>query len=142
MSNEQVTTTHSAGLFFIRTLLGILFFMQGYGKVFSIGVSKVYEMFFKSYETKLLPRWVTLPTAYFTSYVELICGALLLLGLFRKYAIYLLAINLLIVSFGHGLMEPIWSLEHVMPRAILLSALFLLPPAWDKWNLDAVILKN
>ena len=142
MRNDQVTTPHTAGLFFIRTLLGIIFFMQGYGKVVSIGVSKVYEMFFKSFENTLLSRWVIYATAYFTSYAELICGALLLLGLFRKYAIYLLAINLLIVSFGHGLMEPIWSLEHVMPRAILLSALFLLPPAWDKWNIDSVILKN
>lgn len=42
----------------------------------------------------------------------------------------------LIVSFGHGLMEPIWDLSHVMPRAFLLSALLLLPIGWDTWSLD------
>jgi hypothetical protein len=47
-----------------------------------------------------------------------------------------LAVDLLIVSFGHGLIEPIWDLSHVIPRAILLTALFLLPSNWDTWNAD------
>ena len=127
------------GMFFIRALLGIIFFMQGYGKIFTIGVSKVYEMFFKVFENTFLPKWLILSAAYYTSYVEMIGGFLLIIGLFRKYAMYLLAIDLLIVSFGHGLMEPIWDLSHVIPRAILLAALFLLPIEWDKWNVDSLI---
>ena len=130
------------GMFFIRVLLGIIFLMQGYGKIFTIGVSKVYEMFFKVFENTFLPKWLILSTAYYTSYVEMIGGFLLIIGLFRKYAMYLLAIDLLIVSFGHGLMEPIWDLSHVIPRAILLAALFLLPQEWDKWNVDSLIKKR
>ena len=141
MNNDQLTT-RSAGMLFLRALLGIIFLMQGYGKVFTFGVSKVYEMFFKAFESTILPKWLIWSTAYFTSYVELICGGLLLLGLFRKFALYLLAIDLLAVSFGHGLMEPIWDLSHVIPRAILLAALFLLPAEWDKWNADALLNKR
>jgi uncharacterized membrane protein YphA (DoxX/SURF4 family) len=140
--NQQEPAYMAAGLFFIRVLLGLFFFWQGYGKVFAIGVGKVYEMFFKSFETTFLPKWLIMFTAYYTSYTELICGTLLILGLFRKYALYLLAVNLLVVSFGHGLMEPIWDLQHVMPRAVLLAALFLLPSAWDKWNIDSLIAKK
>lgn len=137
--NNLPTPLQVFGLFFIRVLLGIIFFMQGYGKVFTMSVSKVYELFFKSFETTFLPKWLILATAYYTSYIELIGGFLLITGLFRKYAMYLLAINLLVVSFGHGVMEPIWDLSHVMPRAILLSALFFLPATWDKWNIDALM---
>jgi uncharacterized membrane protein YphA (DoxX/SURF4 family) len=130
------------GMFFIRLLLGIIFLMQGYGKIFTIGVPGVYEMFFKVFENTFLPKWLILSTAYYTSYVEMIGGFLLIIGLFRKYAMYLLAVDLLIVSFGHGLMEPIWDLSHVIPRAILLAALFLLPQEWDKWNVDSLIKKR
>jgi uncharacterized membrane protein YphA (DoxX/SURF4 family) len=127
------------GMFFIRTLLGIIFFMQGFGKVFTIGIYHVYEMFFKVFETTFLPHWLIISSAYFTSYCELICGLLLIIGLFRHCVAYVLAADLLIVSFGHGLIEPIWDLSHVMPRAILLAALFLLPAEWDKWNLDFLV---
>jgi uncharacterized membrane protein YphA (DoxX/SURF4 family) len=127
----------AAGLLFLRLLPGVIFLMQGYGKVFTIGVNKLYEMFFVSYEN-VLPKWILLFTAYFTSYIELLGGALLILGLFRKPVFYLLALNLIIVSFGHGLKEPIWDLQHVFPRALLIAALLLLPQEWDKWSIDAL----
>lgn len=140
--NKESIRLKGMGMFFIRALLGIIFLMQGYGKVFSFGVSKVYEMFFKEFENIFLPKWIIIATAYYTSYIEMIGGFLLLIGLFRKYAMYLLAIDLLIVSFGHGLIEPIWDLQHVMPRAILLASLFLLPAEWDKWNMDLLVSKK
>ncbi len=135
------TVTRAAGVLFTRALLGIIFFMQGFGKIFTIGVPKVYDMFFKDFETTFLPKWVIWATAYYTSYIEMICGFLLIIGLFRKYAMYLLAADLLLISFGHGLMEPVWDLSHVMPRAILLITLMLLPQEWDRWNADRVFKK-
>ena len=128
-----------AGMFFVRTLLGIIFFMQGFGKIFTIGVYHVYEMFFRVFDTTFLPHWLIITTAYFTSYCELVCGFLLIIGLFRNCAVYVLAADLLIVSFGHGLIEPIWDLSHVIPRAILLAALFLVPAQWDKWSADFLL---
>ena len=138
----QFKNTSPAGVFFARSLLGIIFLLQGYGKVFTIGVSKVYEMFFKEFEFTFLPHWLIVSTAYYTSYVELIAGFFLVIGLFRKYSLFLLAIDLLVVSFGHGLMQPIWDLQHVIPRAILLTALLLLPDEWDEWNIDNFLIKK
>lgn len=134
----QLTTTsfRIAGLFFIRALLGVIFFMQGFGKVFIWGVSGVYENIFQTYEETFLPKFLLWFTAYFTSYAEWICGALLLIGLWRRIAIFILGALLLLVSFGHGVLTPIWSLEDVFPRAILLILLFLLPSEWDQWSLD------
>ena len=129
-------TSRAIAVLFARALLGTIFTMQGFGKVFTFTVTKVYDMFFKDFEKTFLPKWLIWGTAYYTSYVELICGFLLVIGLFRKYALCLLALDLLVVSFGHGFMEPIWDLQHVMPRAILLIAILVVPSQWDKWNLD------
>ena len=99
-------------------------------------------MFFKDFEKTFLPKWLIWGTAYYTSYVELICGFLLIIGLFRKYALYLLGIDLLLVSFGHGLMEPIWDLQHVIPRAILFVTILLVPGQWDRWNADGLLFRE
>jgi len=104
--NTESSLTRAAGLLFIRALLGIILFMQGFGKVFSMGVPQVYDKFFQPYESTFLPHWLIMVTAYYTSYVELIGGVLLLTGLFRKYALYLIAIDLCVVAFGHGMMQP------------------------------------
>jgi len=133
------TSTRAAGVFFTRALLGIIFGMQGFGKVFKYTVPKIYDMFFKDFETTFLPKWLIGFTAYYTSYIEFICGFLLIAGLFRKITLYLLGIDLLMVSFGHGLLEPVWDLSHVAPRAILLIAFLLLPQEWDKWALDNML---
>ena len=138
--NDKIS--RAAAVLFARALLGIIFTMQGYGKIFTYTVPKVYSMFFKDFEKTFLPKWIIWGTAYYTSYVELICGLLLIAGLFRKYALYLLAIDLLVVSFGHGLMEPIWDLQHVMPRAILLITILIVPAEWDRWNADRVLVKK
>ena len=132
--------TRTVALLFARTLLGIIFLMQGYGKIFTYTMPDLYNMFFKNFETTFLPDWIIWSVAYYTSYIELIGGFLLIIGLFRKYVFYLIALDLLIVAFGHGLMEPIWDLQHVMPRAILLIVLMIVPQDWDKWNSDALII--
>ncbi|MDP9082103.1 MAG: DoxX family protein [Bacteroidota bacterium] len=132
-------TSRAAALLFTRALLGIILLMQGYGKIFTYTLPKVYGMFFKDFEKTFIPKWLIWGTAYYTSYVELICGLLLIIGLFRKWACYLMAIDLLVVSFGHGLVEPIWDLQHVIPRAVLLITIMLVPQQWDRWNADAII---
>jgi uncharacterized membrane protein YphA (DoxX/SURF4 family) len=129
-------TSRAIAVLFARALLGIIFLMQGYGKVFTFTVPKVYHMFFQDFEKTILPKWLIWCTAYYTSYAELVCGFLLIIGLFRKYALCLLALDLVVVSFGHGFMEPIWDLQHVIPRAILVIAILLIPSQWDRWNLD------
>ncbi len=121
----------------LRLVLGFIFLMQGFGKVFKWGVEKVFQMdFFYDAYKELLPEFLIRATAYYTSYVELIGGLLVVIGLKRDYALYALASVLVIVTFGHGLSKPIWDLSHVMPRTILLVALLLLPKEYDVFSVD------
>lgn len=127
----------------IRLLLGFIVFFQGFGKVFKMGLNNVYESFFnKAPLNDLLPDFLLLSTAYYTSLVELIVGFLIIIGLKRDIALYFLASVLVIVSFGHGLESPIWDLSHVMYRAILLVALLLLPKDYDRYSIDSIINKK
>ncbi|QCX37729.1 DoxX family protein [Aureibaculum algae] len=130
------------GVVTVRLILGFIFFMQGFGKVFSIGVENVYNAdFFYGTFKDLLPEFLIYATAYYTSYIELLAGFLLVLGLKTNYALYALASVLIIVTFGHGLAEPIWDLSHVMYRTILLVTLLIVPKEWDKFSMDTIIRK-
>jgi uncharacterized membrane protein YphA (DoxX/SURF4 family) len=137
-----MNTNKAVAVLTIRLLLGFIFLMQGYGKVFTYGMDMVYQGFFLETYKDLLPEFLIYGTAYFTSYAELICGLMLVIGLKRDYALYTLAAVLIIVTFGHGLVEPIWDLSHVMPRAILLILLLLLPKEWDKFSVDTLLSRN
>lgn len=120
----------------MRLILGFIFLMQGFGKVFTIGVQNIYKMVFATDSYAMFPDFILQATAYYTSYVELLAGFLVVIGLKRDYALYALASVLIIVTFGHGAAEPIWDLSHVMYRSILLIPLLLLPAHWDRFSID------
>ncbi|MBL4625019.1 MAG: DoxX family membrane protein [Flavobacteriales bacterium] len=138
----MMTLNQQIAVLTTRLLLGFIFLMQGFGKVFTYGIEQVYEGFFKETYQDLLPELVIYSTAYYTSYIELIGGILLILGFCRDYALYALASVLVIITFGHGLVEPIWDLSHMMYRAILLITLLILPKEWDKFSVDSLLEKN
>ena len=132
-----MTTNQIIAVATLRLVLGFIFLMQGFGKVFTWGIEKVYHMdFFYDTYKDLLPEAVIHATAYYTSYMELVAGFLVVIGFKRDYALYALATVLVIVTFGHRLAEPIWDPSHVMPRTILLVALLLLPSEWDRFSID------
>jgi len=125
---------------FVRVLLGLIFFWQGFGKIFKWGINNVYDSGFKPFEDTFLPEFILKSTLYFTSYTEFIGGFLLIIGLFRKQVYYLFAIVLLIIAFGHGLQSPIWDLQHVFIRSAFLIFLMMLFDK-DSLNLDRFIKK-
>jgi len=138
---EQVNLNKSIAILTLRLILGFIFFLQGFHKVFDWGVENLYRDLFYTTYMDLLPEFLIHATAYYTSYIELIAGILVLIGFKRDYALYALASVLVIVTFGHGLAEPIWDLSHVMYRSLLLIAILLLPENWDKYSIDGLIKK-
>lgn len=126
---------------FLRIFLGILFLFQGYDKVFGIGIPKVAETFKFELGKKNIPAWLYPVTAAYSSIVELLGAVLLIIGFAKSYVMILLAGDLLLVSVAMGMMNPLWDLRQVFPRAILLFILMVIPTEADLISIDYLISK-
>ncbi len=87
-----------------------------------------------------IPHWLLLGTGVTVPVVELLAGALLLIGWRTREALIALGFVLLLVTYGHLLKEALFStIDHIFPRFILLAIAFLLPPDEDRLSIDAWI---
>ena len=125
-----------------RVFLGFLFLFQGYDAIVKIGMKNVIAIYHERFAKKGIPRSLTSMAALFTSYTELICGALLILGLFEISVLYLLGLNLIIAGIGFGMNEPLWDTRHVFPRLALLLLLLMTPPEWHNFSLDHLFFQS
>lgn len=129
--------THPQAAFLIfRIILGLLFLFQGYDKLFRVGMKGVIEAFEEPWANRRMPKVVLVVSAWYTSLSEFFFGACLLLGIFTYPALYFLGLDLILVSAALGMLKPMWDMEHVFPRMILLGALLLLPDGVDPFCLD------
>jgi hypothetical protein len=73
-------------------------------------------------------------------FVELIAGAMVIVGLRVREALVSLGFVLAVVTFGHLLHEPLYEFHtHVIPRLALLLFVFMLPREDDRFSLDGLI---
>lgn len=137
---DLITPYHEfAAACIARVFLGLLFFFQGYDAVFNVKVKNVIEAYETSFANKGIPRFLTVCGSWFTSYVELICGALLIFGLCVYPALFLLGINLIVASIAFGITSPLWDMRFAFPRLILILFLLTIPHEWNAWSIDRLI---
>ena len=122
--------------FVARVFLGCLFLFQGYDAIFKVKIQNVIGVFENDFAEKGIPRFLTVCASWFTTYTELICGFLLIIGLFEYAALYLLGANLIIAAIGFGINTPMWDTRHVFPRLVLILFLLVLPQSWNILSLD------
>ena len=122
--------------FMIRLITGILFFFQGFDKLFNIKMDEVIATFMRDAERRHIPRPMVAFISYLTSLIELIAGFLLIIGLFTNYALLALSIDLVMITLAFSIMQPMWDLKHVFPRVILLTILFIISSNYNKISLD------
>jgi len=127
--------------FFARFMLGMIFGMAGWYKCFTMTPLGHAEKYFTGpYADTWIPHWLLLATGMAVPAVELLAGALLLLGYRVRGAGVALGMILLLVTYGHLLKEPLFSITgHIFPRFILLAMVFLLPAEEDRLALEAWI---
>lgn len=130
-------------LAFARLVLGLIFFMAGVWKVFQLGPLEHARKYFLPFADTFLPVWslwlvgVTIPA------VELMAGALLIVGLRVREALIALGGVLVIVTFGHLLREPLFNFSgHVVPRLALLLFLLWCPRELDWLSLDYLVARK
>jgi uncharacterized membrane protein YphA (DoxX/SURF4 family) len=130
-------------LFFAREVLALIFFMAGVHKVFVLGPAGHAQKYFLPYADTFLPVWSLWATGVAVPIVELVAGAMLIVGLRIRAALIALGLVLVLVTFGHLLRDPLFSFTgHVIPRLALLLFVLLLPPEDDTLSADAWIARH
>jgi uncharacterized membrane protein YphA (DoxX/SURF4 family) len=128
---------------FARLVLGLIFFMAGFWKVFQLGPLEHARKYFLPFADTFLPIWSLWFVGVTIPFVELLAGALLLIGLRVREALIALGGVLVIVTFGHLLREPLFNLTgHVIPRLALLLFLLWCPREVDWLSLDYLFAKK
>lgn len=133
---ETITLHEITAALIARIFLGLLFFFQGYDAVFNVKIKNIIQVYEDSFASKGIPRFLTISGAWFTSFIELIGGLLLILGVFQYYVLSLLGLDLIIASIAFGISSPMWDTKHVFPRLLLILFLFVIPESWNVLSLD------
>ena len=124
-------------ILFARAVVGLIFFMAGVWKVFQLGPIGHVRRYFLPFQDTFLPTWSLWAVGFTIPFVELIAGALVIIGLFTRPALISLGFVLAIVTFGHLLHQPLYAFhEHVIPRLALVLLVLLLPREWDRYSID------
>ena len=140
MEAEQHNLTRTWALLFARLVLGLIFFMAGFWKVFQLGPLEHARKYFLPFSDTFLPVWSLWFVGVTVPLVELIAGALVILGLRTRDALIALGFVLVVVTFGHLLHEPLYSFSgHVIPRLALLLFVLWCPREQDRFSLDYVL---
>ena len=114
--------------------------MAGVYQVFKLGPLEHARKYFLPYADTFLPMWSLWATGVVIPFVELIAGALVILGLRTREALVSLGFVLAIVTFGHLLKEPLYEFHtHVIPRLALLLFILLLPREDDRFSTDYLL---
>ena len=127
-------------ILFARLVLGLIFFMAGVMKVFQLGPLNHARKYFLPFADTFLPVWSLWATGVVIPFVELIAGAMVILGLRVREALIALGFVLAIVTFGHLLHDALYEFHtHVIPRLALLLFVLLLPREDDRFSLDYLL---
>ena len=125
-------------LLFARLVLGFIFFMAGQWKTFILGpVEHARRLFIVPYAGTYLPTWSLWAMGTTIPVVEFTAGLLVLIGWRRRAGYLALGAVLVIVTYGHLVIAPLYPFhEHVIPRLALLLFLLMNPLAEDRWSVD------
>lgn len=129
---------------FTRTIVGFMWLMAGWDKVFRLTPSAHAEQFFTGpYADTWLPQWLLWLGSVSIPFVELIGGLLLVLGLFRRPTAVGLGFLLCLVTYGHLLLAPLFVIsDHILPRTLLLIPTWVFGVDDDPWSLDGLLARR
>src|SRR5215218_5233747 len=145
MSQQELTKPTAAidrawAILFARLVLGLIFFIAGVMKVFELGPLEHARKYFLPFADTFLPVWSLWTVGVIIPFIELLAGAMVILGLRTRHALVALGFVLAVVTFGHLLKEPLYEFHtHVIPRLALLLFVLLMPHEDDLFSTDYLL---
>jgi thiosulfate dehydrogenase (quinone) large subunit len=127
--------------FFARALVGIIFLMAGFWKCFELTpMQHARGMFVEGFADSWIPTFLLWGLGLAIPVVELVAGALLVVGFRTRDALVTIGFILLIVTYGHTLQEPLFSIQgHILPRGLLMLVALALPEEEDRLSVDFLL---
>ncbi len=125
-------------VFVTRMILGILFMMAGYWKVFVLTPAQHAQKYFvEGFTDHWIPDSLLLALGYSIPVLEFVAGILLCLGLRTKEALLAVALLLIVTTYGHALQQPLFDIDgHTFTRLALIIFLLLAPQGCDRYSAD------
>lgn len=138
------STDRAWAILVVRVMLGVVFFFGGFFKVFDMGpLVHARNLFVVPYADSYLPVWGLWASGTVIPFVELITGALVLVGLWTRPSLLMLGAILVFVMFGHLVRAPEFvANSFILPRTGLLLVVLLLPREADLFSLDALMARR
>ncbi len=131
-------TAQVAARFICRWILGLLFIMAGWWKVFELGALEHARRFFvQGFAEHWIPEWLLWALGTVIPYLELIAGLLLLLGFKLRWTLTILGLLLIVTTYGHALQQPLFNIDgHTFTRLALIVFLLMVGSDDDRTTLD------
>ncbi len=126
-------------IFFARWILGLLFLVRGWYKVFELTPAEHTEQFFlKAFAETWIPEPLLWALGTSIPFVELVGGALLCIGLKVRWVLASFVGLLMITTYGHALREPFYDIDgHTFTYVVLIIFILMAGRDDDGWSLDA-----
>jgi len=144
MMGEQGTKTLEwftppvAAAFICRWILGLLFAMAGWWKVFELGALEHARRFFvEGFADSWIPAWLLWSLGVVIPWLELAAGALIRIGWQLRRALTAVGLLLIITTYGHALNEPLFDIDgHTFTRLALIVFLLMAGSRGDRTTVD------
>jgi len=120
----------------LRLVTGMLFFFQGYDKIFKVKIDNVTRTFDDPMNPSFWPKPLLKPMIILSSFAEMIGGIFLFLGLFRFYTLSVLSFDMLFIVFTFSSIKAMWDMQYFFPRFLFIIILWAIPFSADVYNLD------
>lgn len=128
----------------LRWILGLLFLMAGYWKVFVLTpASHAQEYFVEGFSDTWIPTWLLQILGYSIPFLELVAGLLICIGFKTREALIAVGLLLVITTYGHALQQPLFDIDgHTFTRLALVVFLLLSPAGTDRYSIDQWLLSR
>lgn len=124
--------------FLARTMLGLVFLMAGWWKVFTLTPAAHAQNFFiDGFKDHWIPENLLWLLGMAIPPFELLAGFLLVIGLWTRLSAALCGLLLLMTTYGHALQQPLFDIDgHTFTRLALIIFILMLPSGTDKISVD------
>lgn len=138
MSKLDWITPRVTAVFICRWILGLLFAMAGWWKVFELGAAGHARRFFVDrFADSWIPEWLLWALGVSIPFLELAAGLLILAGFGLRAALTAVGLLLIVTTYGHALAEPLFDIDgHTFTRLALIVFVLMAGSENDRTTVD------